>query len=65
MSSAIVWNTVMPALGVVLIPGAPILPALAGATVAAVGMHAALAVAMEPAHRRWWMGAAPSRAHGR
>jgi len=65
VSSAIVWNTVMPALGVVLILGAPILPALAGATVAAVGMHAALAVAMEPAHRRRWMGAAPSRAHGR
>ena len=39
-ASAAVWNTVMPALGVALILGASLLPALVAAAVAAVAIAA-------------------------
>jgi len=51
-SSAIVWNTVMPALGVALILGASILPTLALAALAALAVHAVIALPTRPAHRR-------------
>ena len=52
MSSAIVWNTVMPALGVALIVGASILPTLAVAALAALAMHAVIALPTRPAQQR-------------
>ena len=42
-ASAVVWNTVIPALGVALILGASLLPAIAIAGVASVVIHAVLA----------------------
>jgi hypothetical protein len=59
VSPAIVWNTVMPALGVALILGAPIGPAVAVAAVAALVMHAVPALATQRGHRR--RGSAPHR----
>ena len=41
-ASAVVWNTVMPALGLALILGASLLPALAIAGAAALTIHALL-----------------------
>ena len=52
VSSAIVWNSVMPALGVALILGASILPTLAVAALAALAMHALIALPTRPAQRR-------------
>jgi hypothetical protein len=52
---AIVWNTVMPALGLALILGAAILPAIAVAAVAAIGMHAVLAAATHGGGGRHWL----------
>jgi hypothetical protein len=41
-TSPVVWNTVMPALGLALILGASLLPALVAAAVAAVAIAAVL-----------------------
>lgn len=49
--SAIVWNTVLPALGLALILGASLLPAFAIAGAASLAIHLILA---PPARRRQW-----------
>jgi uncharacterized membrane protein len=49
--SAVVWNTVVPALGLALILGAPLLPAISIAGVASITVSAVLAP--ESRRRQW------------
>ena len=47
-ASTVIWNTVLPALGVALVVGAPMLWAIGIAAVVALAIH----VALTPAERR-------------
>ena len=51
-ASTVVWNTVMPALGLALILGASLLPAIAVAGAAAIAINAVLA-GDRPRRRQW------------
>jgi hypothetical protein len=52
-ASTVVWNVVVPALGLALILGASMLPAFALAGVAAIAIHA-----VEPRRKHWRLRAA-------
>jgi len=49
---SVLWNTVVPALGIALLLGAPMFPAIAVAVAASVAITAVLAVPAWPGGRR-------------
>jgi uncharacterized membrane protein len=53
--SAVVWNAVVPALGLALILGASLLPAIAIAGAASIAINAVLAPDSRRGHWRRWM----------
>jgi hypothetical protein len=57
-ASTVVWNTVVPLLGLALILGVSVLPAIVIAAAASIATYAVLAAA---SRRRQWRGRVPAR----